>query len=77
MSEQETKQPSQPDVRLEERFLRIERVLDQMEDQEVTLEESFSLYKSGLEELAAANAMLDEMEQAMLVMTEDGELEEF
>lgn len=62
---------------LEERFEAIEQILDQMEDADVTLEDSFALYKKGLEELGAANAMLDEMESAMLVMAEDGTLEEF
>ena len=62
---------------LEERFTSIEKVLERLEHTDVTLEESFELYKQGLEELASANAMLDEMEQAMLVMTENGELEEF
>ena len=33
--------------------------------------------KNGLEEIKAANAMLDEIEKAMLVMNEDGSLEEF
>ena len=50
---------------LEERFEAIEQILDQMEDADVTLEDSFALYKKGLEELGAANAMLDEMESAM------------
>lgn len=62
---------------LEERFAAIEDVLDRMEDTDVTLEESFALYKRGLEELAAAGTMLDEIEKAMLVITESGELEEF
>lgn len=62
---------------LEERFAAIEDVLDRMEDTDVTLEESFALYKRGLEELAAAGTMLDEIEKAMLVITENGELEEF
>lgn len=62
---------------LEERFEAIEQILDQMENADVTLEDSFVLYKKGLEELGAANAMLDEMESAMLVMAEDGTLEEF
>lgn len=64
-------------IGLEERFVVLEGILDHMEDEDVTLEESFALYKQGLEELAAANAMLDEIEKAMLVMTEDGEFEEF
>ena len=62
---------------LEERFAAIEDVLESMEDADVTLEESFALYKKGLEELAAAGSMLDEIEKAMLVITEGGELEEF
>lgn len=68
---------TEKEIGLEERFAALEGILDHMEDEDVTLEESFALYKQGLEELAAANAMLDEIEKAMLVMTEDGELEEF
>lgn len=62
---------------LEERFASIEGILDEMENPDVSIEQSFALYKQGLEELDAANRMLDEMEKAMLVMTEDGGLEEF
>ena len=36
-----------------------------------------SVPKNGLEEIKAANAMLDDIEKAMLVMNEDGSLEEF
>ena len=62
---------------LEERFSAIEEILDGMEKPDVTLEQSFALYQKGMEELKQANAMLDEIEKAMLVMTENGELEEF
>lgn len=62
---------------LEERFSAIEEILDGMEKPDVTLEQSFALYQQGMEELKQANAMLDEIEKAMLVMTENGELEEF
>ena len=48
-----------------------------METGDITLDQSFELYKNGLEEIKAANAMLDEIEKAMLVMNEDGSLEEF
>ena len=49
---------------LEERFAAIESILDQMEDENVTLDESFEVYKKG-------------MEQMKVVMNESGELEEF
>lgn len=62
---------------LEERFSMIEDILDQMEDENVTLDQSFDLYKQGIEQIKAANADLDRIEKAMLVMNEDGELEEF
>ena len=55
----------------------IEEIIGQMETGDVSLDQSFELYKNGLEEIKAANAMLDEMEKAMLVLNEDGSLEEF
>lgn len=64
-------------VSLEERFEQIEEIIGKMETGDITLDQSFELYKNGLEEIKAANAMLDEIEKAMLVMNEDGSLEEF
>lgn len=64
-------------VSLEERFEHIEEIIEKMETGDITLDKSFELYKDGLEEIKAANEMLDEIEKAMLVMNEDGSLEEF
>ena len=68
----DTKTPS-----LEENFASIEKIIGQMETGEATLDETFELYKKGLEKVKAANALLDDMEKAMLMMNEDGSLEEF
>ena len=62
---------------LEERFSMREDILGKMEDENVTLDQSFDLYKQGIEQIKAANADLDRIEKAMLVINEDGELEEF
>ena len=64
-------------VSLEERFEHIEEIIEQMEKGDTTLDASFELYKNGIEEIKAANEMLDAIEKAMLVMNEDGSLEEF
>ena len=64
-------------ISLEEHFEHIEEIINKMEATDVSLDASFELYKNGLEEIKAANAMLDDMEKAMLVMNEDGSLEEF
>ena len=53
---------------LEERFANIEEILQQMENPEVSLEDSFGLYKKGMEELEQANQMLDGIEKEMLVV---------
>ena len=64
-------------VSLEEHFENIEGIIAEMEKGEVSLDKSFELYKNGLEEIKAANNLLDDMEKAMLVLNEDGNLEEF
>ena len=64
-------------VSLEERFEHIEDIIHEMETGEVSLDKSFELYKTGLEEIKLANTMLDDMEKAMLILNEDGSLEEF
>lgn len=68
---------SEKTVSLEERFEHIEEIINKMETGDITLDESFDLYKNGLEEIKAANAMLETIEKAMLVLNEDGSLEEF
>lgn len=68
---------NEKNVSLEERFEHIEDIIEQMENGDITLDKSFELYKNGLEEIKAANAMLETIEKAMLVMNEEGSLEEF
>lgn len=65
------------EIGLEERFAALEDILNQMESGQITLDESFDLYKRGMEQMKAANQALDRIEKAMLVMNESGELEEF
>ena len=64
-------------ITLEERFEHIEEIINKMETGDVSLDMSFELYKNGLEEIKAANTMLDDIEKAMLVLNEDGSMEEF
>jgi len=64
-------------VSLEAHFEQIEEIIEAMEAGDVTLDQSFELYKNGLEEIRSANAILDGMEKAMLKLNENDELEEF
>lgn len=65
------------EMSLEERFEHIEEIIKEMESGDISLDQSFELYKNGLEEIKSANTMLDDMEKAMLILNEDGSLEEF
>lgn len=69
---QEDKQPT-----LEEHFAVIEEIISRMEEADVPLDTAFQLYKEGLDQVKAASRKLDAIEKAMLVMNENGELEEF
>ena len=62
---------------LEERFAHLEQIVARMEDVDVSLDEAFELYKTGLDEVKSANDMVQGMEKAMLVLNSDGQLEEF
>ena len=68
---------SEEKPRLEDRFDNLEKIIGQMEAQDVTLDTSFELYKRGVEELKEANKLLDNIEKSMLVINNQGELEEF
>ena len=78
MDNQNEKKPT-----LEEAFTRIEAILTQMEqtikemeDGEISLEESFSLYQQGVLQLKNCGTILDEVEKKMQILGEDGEIEE-
>lgn len=73
MSEEQTNQ----NVSLEETFEQIETIIKQLESPEVTLDDSFRLYQSGVEKLKMCNLLLDTVEKKMQVMQADGSLADF
>lgn len=62
---------------LEELFIQMEEILEKMEDKDISLEDSFSLYEKGMKKLKQCNAKIDEVEKKMLVISSQGSLEEF
>ena len=61
---------------LEETFAEIEAIIEQMEQPEVSLDDSFQLYQRGVGQLKLCNELLDEVEKKMQVITADGSLED-
>lgn len=62
---------------IEERFATIEKILERLERSDVSLDESFELYKSGMEELQSANVTIEQTRKAVLAITQSGALESF
>ena len=62
---------------LEEMFQDLEKVIKDMENSDVTLEQSFDLYNKGMKILKECNRTIDEVEKKVLVLDEDGETHEF
>ena len=67
----------QDELSVETAFQELDRLADRLEDQETSLEESFDLYKKGMELLKYCSEKLDTVEKKMLQMNEDGTFSEF
>ena len=62
---------------LEEMFKDLEELIGKMENEEITLEQTFDLYNNGMELLKKCNLSIDEVEKKVLVLDENGETDEF
>lgn len=62
---------------LEEMFKDLEELIGKMENEEITLEQTFDLYNNGMELLKKCNLSIDEVEKKVLVLDENGEIDEF
>lgn len=76
MNDRDTLQAHE-EMTIEEAFAKLEELAEKLEAPEVSLEDSFSLYRRGMELLKYCSGKLDTVEKKMLQMNEDGSLEEF
>lgn len=62
---------------IEEAFKRVDDVISAMQEDDITLEDSFRRYKEGMDLLKTAGSLIDKVEKEALKISEDGELEIF
>mgnify|MGYP004450051007 FL=1 len=62
---------------MEQAFERLDKLVERLEDREVPLEESFQIYKEGMELLKQCSEKIDTVEKKMQQNSENGELREF
>ncbi len=65
------------ELSLEEAFEQIENVITHLEQEEITLEESFKEYNRGMQLLKHCNETIDKVEKKVLQINEEGGLDEF
>ncbi|MCI8292742.1 MAG: exodeoxyribonuclease VII small subunit [Hespellia sp.] len=74
MTEENT---TQKEASLEEMFDSLEKVIERMETEEISLEESFTLYQNGIQLLKKCNDTLDAVEKKVQILDETGECHDF
>lgn len=62
---------------IEESFDYLDDVIEKMEDPDITLEESFSLYEKGMKVLKEASAAVEEVEKKVKLIDDEGKTEDF
>ena len=68
---------TEENIPLEEVLAQVEQCITQLEDPQISLEDSFRCYEEGIRKLKICNEKVDQIEKKMLMINEHGELEEF
>lgn len=59
---------------LEEKLAKLDAMTEQLRKENITLEESFSLYKDGMELIKQCNADIDRVEKQVQILNADGQV---
>ena len=59
---------------LEEKLAKLDAMTEQLRKEDITLEESFSLYKYGMELIKQCNADIDRVEKQVQILNADGQV---
>ena len=77
MAKNENSEQLQEEKPLEEMFTELDLLAGKLEDRDTSLEDSFRLYRQGMELLKLCSEKLDTVEKKMLQLNEDGTFSEF
>ena len=78
MSEKNTAvNEAEGNISLEEAFEKLDELITELEKPENSLEASFKAFEQGMKLVRYCNASIDKVEKKVLVLGQDGELDEF
>lgn len=75
-NEIDNKKERKENENLEDLFVEVEHLIAHMEE-DISLDESFACYEQGMKKLKHCSERIDAIEKKMLVLNEQGMLEEF
>lgn len=75
MADKKTK--GQKEQTLEEAFAQLDQLIEAMEHTELPLEDSLRFYQEGMKLIEACSKKLEQVENKVLLINEEGELDEF
>lgn len=73
----EEKKEAQAEQTLEEAFASLDELIEILEDRDTSLEESFRVYQKGMELIKQCGEKIEQVETKVLLMNDEGELDEF
>lgn len=65
------------EMTLEETFEKLEESIEKLEQEDISLEDSFKIYQEGMKLIQSCNEKINKVEKDVLVLNENGELDEF
>ena len=68
---------SKEKMSIEETFAKLEETITQLEKDDISLEDSLKAYEQGMEYIKSCNEAIDKAEKKVMVIRENGELDEF
>lgn len=63
---------TETELPLEEAFAKLDEIMEQLEQGEASLEDSFLLYQKGMQLLKQCNESIDRVEKKLIVLEEEG-----
>lgn len=67
----------QEEMSLETAFERLDTLMQELENPDSTLEASFHAFEQGMQLVKYCNDLIDRVEKRVLVLSQDGEFDEF
>lgn len=65
------------ELTLEQMFEKLEESIQKLELEDISLEDSFKIYREGMKLIQTCNDKIDKVEKEVLKLSENGELDEF